>query len=275
MSKRSTGWFNLRYLGRGHRFREADVVLACLAVELRQRRPDHIIFSGDATALGFEEEIARAAALLGATGSETLPGLAVPGNHDYYTSKVALSGLFERYFAVWQHGERVDGARYPFAQRVGSIWLIGVNSSTGNRMVWDASGAVGQEQLTRLARLLDRLDPGPRILVTHYPIRIANGAREKFYHSLRDLDALVTVAEQGGICLWLHGHRHTPYHFASTAFAPFPVICVGSATESGKWSYAEYLIQGRQLQALRRVYSAENKGFQDVDAFVLSLGCSS
>src|SRR5262245_51450181 len=70
VTKRSTGWFNLRYLGRGHRFRSADSALACLGAELRQRRPDHIIFSGDATALGFEEEIARAVALLGVTGSE-------------------------------------------------------------------------------------------------------------------------------------------------------------------------------------------------------------
>ena len=36
----------------------------------------------------------------------------------------AATGLFERYFAAWQTGERVDGAPYPFAQRVGPLWLV-------------------------------------------------------------------------------------------------------------------------------------------------------
>ena len=95
-SKRLTGWFNLRSIGRGHRFRQAEEVLTALAGELRsERKPDHMIFSGDATALGFAEEMERAAAILG-VGDGTIPGLAVPGNHDYYTAGVAASGLFER-----------------------------------------------------------------------------------------------------------------------------------------------------------------------------------
>ena len=41
------------------------------------------------------------------------------------------------------------------------------------------------------------------------------------------------MAERGKIALWLHGHRHTPYHFVSTSVAPFPLICVGSARKRG------------------------------------------
>src|SRR4051812_2671647 len=64
-NKRLPGWFNLRCLGRGRRFARTDEVLAALAADLRARRPDHVVFSGDATALGFEAEFARAVALLG------------------------------------------------------------------------------------------------------------------------------------------------------------------------------------------------------------------
>src|SRR5436305_919631 len=60
-NKRLPGWINLRWLGRGRRFRTADDVVEAMTADLRRRRPDHLIFSGDATALGFESEFARAA----------------------------------------------------------------------------------------------------------------------------------------------------------------------------------------------------------------------
>jgi 3',5'-cyclic AMP phosphodiesterase CpdA len=109
-SKRVTGWFNLRVLGRRHRFRHADDVLAALVADIRQRHPDHVIFSGDATNLGFENEFARASHLFGLDAANPLPGIAVPGNHDYYTRAVAAAGLFERYFDRWQQlGSRRHG----------------------------------------------------------------------------------------------------------------------------------------------------------------------
>lgn len=266
-NKRSAAWFNFRWLGRRRRFRHADAVMAAFAAELSDRRPDHVVFSGDATALGFESEFRRAAELLD-VGQR--PGLAVPGNHDYCTRAAAASGLFERYFAPWQIGQRLD-ATYPFAQRVGPAWLIGVNSCTGNRWAWDAGGAVGADQLARLGRLLASLDAGPRILVTHYPVALKSGKRERRTHGLRDVDELVTVAAAGGVCLWLHGHRHGAYHHLAKTAAPFPVLCAGSATQTGLWSYGDYTLEGRALHVQRRVYDAEHAGFRDAEAFDLVL----
>jgi 3',5'-cyclic AMP phosphodiesterase CpdA len=270
-TKRWPGWINFRWLGRRFRFREADAILAALARELRQRRPDRILFSGDATAMGFESEFRRAAEFLGVNDPDTPPGLAVPGNHDYYTRGVAASGLFERYFAPWLNGERVEGATYPFAQRAGPLWLVGVNSCTGNVWPWDAGGSVGAAQLERLRRLLDRLDPGPRILVTHYPVTLASGRRERRSHGLRDLGEVVRAAAEGGVCLWVHGHRHTPYYLTAPPLAPFPVVCAGSATQWGLWSYAEYRIDGERCQVLRRVFDAEVGGFRDGESFELRI----
>jgi 3',5'-cyclic AMP phosphodiesterase CpdA len=271
LSKRATGWFNLRWLGRGFRFRRADEVVAALMQDIRDHQPVHAVFSGDATCLGFDEEVARAATLLGVTGISALPGLAVPGNHDYYTRGAARSGSFERYFAAWQRGERVEGATYPFAQRVGPLWLIAVNSCTGNRWAWDAAGSVGSEQLGRLQALLERLAPGPRILVTHYPICLADGRPEPRHHCLRDLSEVVAVASRGEICLWLHGHRHGDYHLTCSLSASFPVVCAGTATEQGRWSYGLYTIQGRHFHAQRRVFCPEKGRFQDGESFDLHL----
>jgi 3',5'-cyclic AMP phosphodiesterase CpdA len=270
-SKRYPGWINYRWLGRRFRFRRADEVLRVLVDELRRGRFDRLIFSGDATAMGFESEFRHAAELLH-VGDPSLPGgLAVPGNHDYYTRSVAASGLFERYFQPWLDGQRVDGSDYPFAQRVGHVWLIAVNSCTGNRWPWDAAGSAGLEQRRRLAVLLKSLASGPRILVTHYPVCLATGAEEPRTHNLRDLHELVRVAAEGGVCLWLHGHRHGPYYLPQPSIAPFPVVCAGSATQNGHWSYGAYTIDGLTFHAQRRVFSPNRYQFEDGPAFSLQL----
>jgi 3',5'-cyclic AMP phosphodiesterase CpdA len=271
LNKRLTAWINLRLLGRGFRFRQGETVLAALAAELDRRPPDHLVFSGDATALGFEEEVAHAAHLL-QVGE--LPGLAVPGNHDYLTRTAMLSGCFERHFAPWQAGERLGPETYPFAQRVGGLWLVAVNSARANRWAWDARGEVGRDQLDRLAELLARLDPGPRLLVTHYPVALASGRPERRVRGLRDLDDLLRVAVTGGVCLWLHGHRHDAYFHPVSALIPFPVICAGSATQTGLWSYNEYTLTGLRLHACQRVYDPDAGGFRDGRSFDLELPCA-
>jgi 3',5'-cyclic AMP phosphodiesterase CpdA len=258
-------------LGRGFRFRCTDRVLAALRIDLKERGFDWMVFSGDATAMGFKEEMARAAQMLGAYEPNAPPGLAVPGNHDYCTMTTMVAGHFEHYFARWQHGLRIGKEVYPFAQRVGPVWLIGVNSAVANRWPWDARGAVGAAQLQRLEELLKRLDGGPRILVTHYPIRVASGKREVKIRALRDLKDLLEVARRGGIGLWLHGHRHNNYHHASSEDVPFPVICAGSATQSGLWSYSDYTVTEHTLRATQRMYQPGLGRFEDAGSFELEL----
>jgi len=276
-NKRLSAWINLRLLGRGFRFRCTEQVLLALRTDLQQRGFDWIIFSGDATAMGFQEEMARAASLLGVGQPDALPGLAVPGNHDYCTMSSVVAGHFEKNFACWQQGERVTDDVYPFAQRIGPVWLVAVNSAVANRWPWDARGAVGEGQLRRLDQLLARLEgPGPRILVTHYPIRKASGKPEVRLRALRDLEDLLAVARQGGIGLWLHGHRHKTYYHPPCDRVPFPVICAGSATQSGLWSYSDYTLTAHSLKTVQRVFQPRLGRFADADSFELELTpCSS
>jgi 3',5'-cyclic AMP phosphodiesterase CpdA len=225
--------------------------------------------------MGFEQEIEHAAQVLGLAGPDGPPGLAVPGNHDYCTSKSMREGTFERCFARWQVGERIGDFTYPFAQRVGHAWLIAVNSSTANRWPWDARGGVGADQLRRLEQLFDRLAKdggrGPRILVTHYPVVLASGKRERKVRALRDLDALLTVAKRGGVELWLHGHRHKGYYHITSKLADFPVICAGSATQQNVWSYWTYTLEGHQLRVVKRTYDKHAEAFCDAETFELQL----
>jgi 3',5'-cyclic AMP phosphodiesterase CpdA len=270
-NKRLASWLNLRLLGRGHRFRHADRVLTALRADLKERGFDHIIFSGDATAMGFRGEFARAAELLGLCDAQPPPGLAVPGNHDYTTRTAETSGLFEHYFRPWLVGERVGEAVYPFAQRVGPAWLVAVNSATANRWAWDARGAVGAAQLERLETLLKRLTSGLRILVTHYPVCRPGGKPAPGVRELRDLDAVLEVARRGGISLWLHGHDHGPYYCPPSDAVSFPVLNAGSATQEGRWSYGDYTLRGHHLAVTRRVYDASADRFEDGESFELEL----
>jgi 3',5'-cyclic AMP phosphodiesterase CpdA len=273
MTRRLSGWLNVKLGRRGSQFRGAAGILALLVADVYERKPDLLIFSGDASSLGFEEELALTATLLRANEPDGIPLFAVPGNHDYYTRKSMQLGLFERYFASGLSGERLDGAIYPFARKVGPLYLIGLNSSTGNRWFWDATGRVGEEQRQRLQRLLAQphIASSPRVLVTHFPVGLPNGKAEKPWHKLLDLKPTLQVAVEGGVSLWLHGHRHCAYYLPATISVPLPSICAGSGTQRELWTYNEYLYDGEIWQVQRRQFDPLEKRFRTVEQFDVTI----
>lgn len=265
-SKRVTGWVNNRLLPRGRKFRGAVDVLHRLVDDIYERRPDLLLFSGDATTLGVEEEFALAAKILRVHEPGSLPAVAVPGNHDYYTPHGVRSGLFEKYFAPWLQGDRVESHTYPFGRTLGPLYIVGVNSSTVSRWSWDARGHVGPDQLARLRLLLNQptARDKPKILVTHYPVSRACGRPERRYRRLRDLPNLVEAASDHGVSLWVHGHRHDPYFIDATPERPFPTLCVGSGTQKNLWTYSEYLLDGQRLTIDYRGFDPESRRFVSV-----------
>jgi 3',5'-cyclic AMP phosphodiesterase CpdA len=270
-NKRLTGWANLTLSGRRGRFRHASAVMAALRKEFELRGFDQLVFSGDATMLGFPAEIAAAAKCIGVGSRELPPGIAVPGNHDLYVGSCARDGLFETTFAPWQQGLRVGPEPYPFARKVGDIWLIAVNSAKPNLLAWDASGRVGAAQLGRLRDLCATLDAGPRIVVSHYPLLMEGHRPEPVWHRLRDRVAVRDAAADCGVVLWLHGHRHRWYVLQPGANLPFATICTGSSTQTDRWGYHDYTISGTHLAAVRRIYQPSTGVFADADRFALEL----
>lgn len=265
VSKKMPGWVNVKLLGRGRRFRHTPRVAEVLMNDLASRGFDHIVFSGDATTLAFPSEFQLAATAMRVGSPSQPPTLAVPGNHDYYTRSAVDAQLFETHFAPWLEGERLTQDMYPFAQKVGPLWIIGANSGTANGSLWDASGAIGDEQLQRLEQLCATLSPGPRILVTHYPLRTAHGTVEHSTHRLRDHAQAIATATRAGISLWLHGHIHRGFVLLPTPDIPFPVICAGSCTQTNRWMYNEYEITGNTLAMLRRRFDPVTSTFQDAE----------
>ncbi len=271
LTKRLTGFFNQKYLPRGKQFREAVEVLKRLVDDLYSRKPDMILFSGDATTLGVEEEFAIAAEVLRVGAKDAPPGLAVPGNHDYYTRHSYEAGLFEKYFAPWLQGDRVDQHTYPYGRQAGPFYILGVNSSQPRRWWWDSSGMVGLPQLERLKRLLQKPEAmaSPKILLTHYPIALSDGKPERRHRRLKDLAALLEVIREHRVGLWLHGHRHKPYHVKPEEHQPMHALCVGSGTQESLWTYAEYTFDGKKLHIEHRAYQPHPKRFEKVNNIIL------
>ena len=270
-NKRTVGWVNVKMLGRGARFKHAGDVASVLRREFATHGFDQLVFSGDASTLGFPAELYEAAARLGVGDASLPPGIAVPGNHDLYVSRSVRDRHFEDAFAAWQHGRRVSEDVYPFARKVGHVWLIALNSAKPNFLFWDATGRVGAAQLERFRKLCAALDDGPRIVVSHYPLLKEGHKVEPRWHRLHDWRAARDAAADCGVSLWLHGHRHHWYALPTAPNLPFPTICTGSSTQTKRWGYHEYLIEGRHLKGVRRVYDFAAGAFVDTETFELEL----
>ncbi len=270
-NKRTSGLVNVKLLGRGSRFKHANDVITAMRREFASRGFDQLVFSGDATTLGFPTEMHEAATRLG-VGDPTLPpGIAIPGNHDLYIGRSVRDRFFETAFAPWQHGQRVGTDPYPFARKVGHVWLIALNSAKPNFLFWDATGRVGAEQLQRFRRLCALLDDGPRIVVSHYPLLKEDHQVEPRWHRLHDWRAARDTAAECGVSLWLHGHRHKWYVLPPGANLPFPTICTGSSTQTNRWGYHDYTIDGWHLKGVRRGYDLASSAFMDAERFEFDL----
>jgi hypothetical protein len=95
--------------------------------------------------------------------------------------------------------------------------------------------------------------------------------QESRWHRLHDWARVRDTATACGVNLWLHGHRHRWYWLPRAANLPFATICVGSSTQTGRWGYHDYTIDGTQFVAQRRVYEPATRAFRDTEAFTLSL----
>ena len=270
-SKSITGWVNMRLLGRARRFRNAGQVLEHLLRHLEVNQPDALVFSGDATHMGFESEFVRVSRALKGYSNPATKYIAVPGNHDHYTHQSVRQSRFERHFKHWQTGLRIGDHAYPFAQNVNGLWLIAVNSATPNWLPGDATGAIGHEQLHRLQQLNEQLGPGRRVLVTHYPLRGLDGKPEHRLRVLRDHDKALEVAKQIGVSLWLHGHIHRPFYHSANQDVPFPTICNGSTCQTDRLYFHEYVFEPTTLRAIRYQFDLNEMRFTESLRFELPL----
>lgn len=220
-----------RFAWRRKRRRHSPAALAALVADLKDRRPDHIVITGDLTNFATSQELAAAARWL-----ETLapPGQVTvsPGNHD----ALAGAGGHER-FAAWRPwlGDGLGDAHgldFPQVRVRGQVALVNLCSATPTALHL-AQGVLDGPQLQRLPEMLRRLHGEGlfRVLLIHHPPAAGVVSRRK---ALRQAPELAAILSAEGAELVLHGHAHeASMSTLPGPLGPIPVLGVPPASGSG------------------------------------------
>ncbi|GMU61131.1 MAG: hypothetical protein AMXMBFR34_28940 [Myxococcaceae bacterium] len=241
----STGWrgapgrFELHGMGRLARFEGVQARLERLVDELHAHSADHLVVTGDVSALGHEDEVGQVEELLRpllAAGRMTV----IPGNHDRYTDTPAAR-VFERIFAPWLTSDlpelAVDGP-YPFVRLVGdSVALVGLDSTRVSGWSHYFVGRLGQRQLdaARAALAHPRLAGRTVFILSHHGPVGPSGSFDWIHSGLLDAAALLELVKEHPAVL-LHGHSHERFWHRADHQRPH-LIGAGSSTEKGREGY--------------------------------------
>jgi 3',5'-cyclic AMP phosphodiesterase CpdA len=221
--KRLTGYVNWQ---RG-RFRIHDMgALERITTDLLAQKPGHVALTGDLVNLGLESEFVTARRYIETLGQPDFVSV-VPGNHDIYVRssyKYLASSVTE-----WMRGDGATTTDWPYVRIRSGVILIGVNSGIPTLPLL-ASGAVGQDQISKLSGILREaaLSGMPTVVMIHHP----PGRKGASYgRGLRDAAAFEQVIAEHGCHLILHGHNHR--HSLKQMKGPkgtVPVVGVASAS---------------------------------------------
>ncbi len=238
------GWRRLaaqvefRLLRRAALFSRVGQVVSSILASAESLGVQHLIVSGDITALALPEEFeAASAALSNWSGRMTI----VPGNHDRYTPASAREEAFERAFPQALRSDLPEYCRegaFPVVRLVGSdVAVVGLSSARVPPVPGLAAGYVGRAQLDAVEALsLDERLRGRSILlaVHHAPLRPS--ARPDFpTHGLLDGRRLIALAERIGVPALCHGHIHERYRIQRPG--GLSLFCAGSSTQTGREGY--------------------------------------
>lgn len=249
-------------LNRQARYVDAEATLEELAREAVRHRADHVVLSGDLTAMALDEEFSRARAALAAVATDPAHFSVIPGNHDVYAPDALREQRFARHFGAFLHSDlpayRREGP-YPFVHLLGAeAAVVGLCSARVPLFPGAAVGWVGRAQLEGLAALLRAPELAGRfvfVAVHHAPLG-PRGRPDTPTHGLVDARSLMELLPGERYAL-LFGHIHHRYHHPATATRPH-LFGAGSSTSKGREGYWLYEVDGGALQAAHRLALGED-----------------
>lgn len=240
--RRLVAQLELKLAKRAERFRDAPQTLENI---LRRAEAsggfDHVILSGDLTALAVDEEFEGVRKALGALADVPNRLTVIPGNHDVFTPGSKKKRRFEKWFGHLLHSDlpryQVEGP-WPTVRLVGeNLAIIGLNSARVPPVPGIAAGRVGEEQLAALIRAC--ADPAMRgrniaVVVHHAPLR-PDGRLDRRAHGLLDAERLIEACQIAGVHTIFCGHIHHRYNYAIEG-GPL-IVCGGSSTSKRREGY--------------------------------------
>lgn len=243
--RRAVAQLELKVARRARRYVNAPETIARIATEATGA--DHLVLTGDLTALALDEEFEGVRKALGPLADRPDRLTVIPGNHDVYTPGSRLKRRFERWFGHLLESDlpelRAEGP-WPTVRLVGdTVAIVGLCSARTPPVPGIAAGWVGEEQLAALGRIAEHPRVKGRAIyaaVHHAPLRW-NGTPDRTSHGLRDAHRLLQVAAAAGVAAILAGHIHLRY--ARSVVGGPTLVCAGSSTSAGREGY--FLLEDR------------------------------
>lgn len=233
------GRLELHALGRLHRFSDGARAWNRILEDIEKLDADHVIFTGDLTAMGHGDEFdAVHASVRHLTKDGRLT--VIPGNHDRYIDAPGKRH-FERVFAgevASAMPEHADETGYPFVRLLGDdTALIGLDSTRVPGWSQYVVGRLGKSQLAALAKILDdpRLANRTVHVLSHHGPLCPEGRREWVQSGLIDGPSLLRLLEGRDVMLH-HGHSHIRSWHRAGEERPH-LFGGGSSTEPGREGY--------------------------------------
>ena len=230
--KRWSGYLSWRKNRRNHFL---PAVLNNLVDAVRAENADQILLTGDLVHIGLGSEITQAADWLTTLGSAGKVML-VPGNHDIYSkgSAEAVLQTWSDYLFQPAHGSETEQltGQFPVVRKLGKLSLIGVSTGCVTP-VFMATGKLGNEQLERLAELLQQAaSEGQMVaLLIHHPPLPGMTIWRK---ALVDAAALEAVLKQYPPSLIFYGHLH---YNRDQQWGDTRIYCTAAASSVSDASY--------------------------------------
>ena len=136
--------------------------------------------------------------------------MAVPGNHDIFTSGLDLGLASRASYALWlKYIAPIAGAhllhKWPQRWQCGELYVIGLDTNQASGVDWQVDLARGQVGARQLADLTLLLQDAPSVVIGHHRVWWDDAA-----HRLEDAKQLHDILDPRA-SLYLCGHQHREY----------------------------------------------------------------
>ncbi len=187
-------------------------------------RPTPVLFTGDVSTASLVGEFASGRILLAPLMEKWGERfIALPGNHDRYTSRSVRKQLFEEHFLQLPRS-------YPFAATLSEeVGVVGVDLSvaqtissrgTASRAIINSAGAMVRKQRQKTPFV---------VVMGHYPLLYPKNVNFRWSHVLPIRDALLSELIDAGAGLYLHGHHHQRWAVRCSETPPMLCLNAGSS----------------------------------------------
>ena len=171
---------------------------------------DAVVVSGDLTQRAQPAQFEAARQFIDSLPE--VPRLVIPGNHD-----VALYRLWERFFQPYALYQRHIDERLDLVMQVGSVCMVGLNSTSPRRTV--SNGRIHKDQLAFCRRAFQDVPTSTaRIVVAHHHFAPAPDYLKD--QTMPQSRRAIVTFEDLGVEMILGGHLHRAYIGNSLDFYP-------------------------------------------------------